>query len=230
MKPFLCIPSWDGKISVDTFTSLWGVIRGAMLNTADIHVAGVDVVRMRNMAAYRFLRSDCSHLWFVDADVGFDTDVPRALFESGLDFCAAVYPKKKILWGKQRTHMLDWPVKMLGTGDECMLYNGVPFKKAEFLPMGCALIDRGVVEAVSASVKTYSQPLPDEKSGIPHQIPDIFENLMYPDPGGETYSKLPEDYSFTARARAAGFDAWALLDPVCTHTGSMRFDAREIGR
>ena len=63
-----------------------------------------------------------------------------------------------------------------------------------------------------------------------HQIPNIFGQLMYPDPGGKTSSLLPEDFSFTARAIYAGYDAWALLDPVCTHTGSMRFDAREIGR
>ncbi len=229
MKPFLAIPSWDGKISVDTFRSLWGVIRGAVLDQAGLMVQGHDVVRMRNMAAYRFLRSDCSHLWFVDADVGFDTDVPKALFESGLDFCAAVYPKKAIRWGVPRTEMLDWPFKPGELGAGAVTVNGRPFQRAEFLPMGCAVIDRGGIEALSAAAETYSQPLSDE-GPEPHQIPNIFGLMMYPDPGGQTQSMLPEDYSFTARARAAGFDAWALLDPVCTHTGSMRFDAREIGR
>ena len=192
MKPFLCIPSWDGNITVDTFRSLWGVIQGAVLNDALLHVQNHDVVRVRNRAAYEFLRSDCSHLWFVDADVGFSPDVPRALFESGLDFCAAVYPKKAIHWGVPRTRMLDWPFKPLVAG-ECATVNGHAYQRAEFLPMGCTLIDRGVVEAVSAKADCYSHPF--TPGGEVHQIPNIFGQLMYPDPGGDTYSLLPEDIS-----------------------------------
>lgn len=226
MKPFLCIPSWDGNITVDTFTSLWGVIRGAVLNEALLHVQNHDVVRVRNRAAYEFLRSDCSHLWFVDADVGFSPEVPRALFESGLDFCAAVYPKKAIKWGVPRTEMLDWPFKPGELGAGMATFGGRPFQRAQFLPMGCALISREVVECVSELAEVYNHPF--EPGGPVHQVPNIFGQLLYPDPVGQ--SLLPEDYSFTARAATAGFDAWALLDPVCTHTGSMRFDAREIGR
>jgi hypothetical protein len=225
MKPFLCIPSWDGSISCDTFASLWGVIQGAVLHDALLHVQNHDVVRVRNRAAFEFLRSDCSHLWFVDADVGFSVDVPKALMASGLDFCAAVYPKKAIKWGVPREEMLDWPFKPGELGQGMVYHGGHPYQRAEFLPMGCALLSRAVVEDVSARAEVYNHPF--ESGGKVHQIPNIFGQLMYPDPVGQ--SLLPEDFSFTARARAAGYDAWALLDPVCTHTGSYRFNAKEIG-
>ena len=51
MKPFLSIPSWDGKVSVETFRSIAGFIRTSALDEASLMVQGLDVVRMRNMAA-----------------------------------------------------------------------------------------------------------------------------------------------------------------------------------
>ena len=56
------------------------------------------ITRGRNYIADSFLKSSCSHLMFIDADISFDNDAIRKLLESKEDFVCAPYPKKFIDW------------------------------------------------------------------------------------------------------------------------------------
>jgi hypothetical protein len=63
------------------------------------------ITRARNYAVDEFMRSDCSHFLFVDADIGFDPIHVIQLMalqteESPYDIIGAVYPKKCISWEK----------------------------------------------------------------------------------------------------------------------------------
>ena len=63
------------------------------------------ITRARNYLADEFMRSDCTHLMFIDSDIGFDpTDVLAlaAIAEPGTDkeIVCGPYPKKAIAWEK----------------------------------------------------------------------------------------------------------------------------------
>lgn len=54
----------------------------------------------RNMFANMFLKSDATHLLFIDADIQFDPDQIFKMIETNNDFVCGIYPKKKIDWEK----------------------------------------------------------------------------------------------------------------------------------
>ena len=64
------------------------------------------VQRARNYIVDEFLRSDCTHLLFIDADIGFDPRDALALLALQIsdpekyDIICGPYPKKTIAWEK----------------------------------------------------------------------------------------------------------------------------------
>lgn len=63
------------------------------------------ITRARNYIADEFMRSDCSHLMFIDSDIGFNPQDVLAMLamssdESEYDVLTGPYPKKTISWEK----------------------------------------------------------------------------------------------------------------------------------
>src|SRR5688572_15823254 len=63
------------------------------------------ITRARNYLTDDFLRSDCSHLLFIDSDIGFNADTVMQMLalsdpDSEYDVLCAPYPKKTIAWEK----------------------------------------------------------------------------------------------------------------------------------
>ena len=55
----------------------------------------------RNEITAEFLESDCTHLLFLDADVGFKVDPHlQQMLDADLDFVVGTYPKKTIDWDR----------------------------------------------------------------------------------------------------------------------------------
>ena len=61
------------------------------------------ITRGRNYIADFFLQSTCTHLMWIDADIGFDGDAIYKLLQHEEDFVGAAYPKKMIDWERIRT-------------------------------------------------------------------------------------------------------------------------------
>lgn len=63
------------------------------------------ITRARNYVSDEFMRSDCTHLMFIDSDIGFDPRDVLAMLamsseDSEYDVLAGPYPKKTISWEK----------------------------------------------------------------------------------------------------------------------------------
>lgn len=63
------------------------------------------ITRARNYVADEFLRSECSHLMFIDSDIGFNADDVIAMLammgdDRDFDVIGGPYPKKTIAWEK----------------------------------------------------------------------------------------------------------------------------------
>lgn len=58
------------------------------------------ITRGRNYIVDYFLKSTCTHLMFIDADISFPRTAIRSLLETKEDFVCAPYPKKFIDWNR----------------------------------------------------------------------------------------------------------------------------------
>ena len=199
------------------------------------------VQRARNYIADEFLRSDCTHLLFIDSDIGFNPRDVIGLIAVALqdkdeyNIVTGPYPKKTIAWEKVAK------AAQLGMADENpfelekytadYVFNPVKkqaaFNVSDPLEVGEAgtgfmLIPR---ETLAKFAETYPELKykPDhartENFDGSHEITAFFDCVIDP----ETKRYLSEDYFFCKWARKAGMKVWMCPWMNLHHTGSFVF-------
>jgi hypothetical protein len=203
------------------------------------------ITRARNYCVDEFLRSDCSHLIFIDSDIGFDPkDVLSMLaiqtsYSDQYDIVTGPYPKKTISWEKVKKAVeagkaVDNPFDLANyTGD--FVFNPVgniksfrldqPVEVAE-AGTGFMLIPRSVFERYREAYPELSYK-PDhvrtENFDGSREITAYFDCTI--DPVSKRY--LSEDYFFCHNARKVGIKVhmcpWMNINHVGTYVfrGSM---------
>lgn len=199
------------------------------------------VQRARNYVVDEFLRSDCTHLLFIDSDIGFQArDVLAMLGIQGSDpekynIVTGPYPKKTIAWEK-----VSKAAKQ-GFGDED------PFQLSQFTS------DFAINPVKGATGMKLSEPIEVAEAGtgfmlIPREVlekyRDAYPELSYRpdhvrtdnfdgtreitaffdcviDPDTKRY--LSEDYFFCKMARKAGISVWMCPWMQLNHVGSYIF-------
>ena len=63
------------------------------------------ITRARNALAHQFLKSDSTHLMFIDADIRFNPAQMPRMIEVDKDIICGIYPKKEINWGSVKQAM-----------------------------------------------------------------------------------------------------------------------------
>ena len=107
---FIGIPTYDGKLSIKLAYTLAALMPVALKHGITIklgHVSGCSIITMaRNMLVDQFLKSDCTELLFIDADViAQPEDILRLVAQSGdKDVTAGMYPRR----AKDRKFFLDF--------------------------------------------------------------------------------------------------------------------------
>lgn len=196
--------------------------------------------RARNVMAGMFLRSDCTHLLFLDGDIGFDSEqvidlIRRMVADSTLAIIGAPYPKREINWsavaaaagrgfGKDNPQELE---KFSGSFAMELLDPTASFRldaPVELAKLGTALmvIRRDVIESLArAHPELAYRPNPaDRLSGhVGEELVALFHPLIEP----ETRQLLSDDYAFCRRARDAGFRIWMAPWMRTSHTGPAKF-------
>jgi hypothetical protein len=199
------------------------------------------IQRARNYIVDEFLRSDCSHLLFIDADIGFDPRDALALLALQIsdpekyDIVCGPYPKKTIAWekvsiaaqngvGKENPFDLEQYVSDF-------VFNPVggakSFKLAEPVEVaeggtGFMLITRKALEKYRDAYPEYSYKpdhiRTDQFDGT-REITAFFDCVI--DPESKRY--LSEDYFFCQQARKAGLSVWMCPWMKLNHVGSYIF-------
>lgn len=245
-KLFVCTPMYGGQCA--------GMFTKSIVDLASICTAhGIDmrlfflfneslITRARNYCVDEFLRSECTHLMFIDSDIGFDPrDVIALLGLSAMedkeyDIIGAVYPKKCIAWEKvkvavdqgradQNPNILDQYI-----GD--FVFNPVPTpdgriplgEPAEVLEIGTGfmMIRRETFAKYKAGIPNISY-LPDhtrsEHFDGSREIEMYFQAEI--DPASRRY--LSEDYLFCQNIRKVGGKVWMCPWMELKHIGSYIF-------
>lgn len=199
------------------------------------------ITRARNYCVDEFLRSDCTHMVFIDSDIGFAPNDVLALIAlqmqdpDNVDVITGPYPKKSISWEKVAKAV------RLGFADDN------PFELEQFVgdyvfnPAGDVKefrVDRPV-EVLEAGTgfmcipretfEKYTEAYPEY-----HYLPDhirtdnfdgtreimaFFDCII--DPDSKRY--LSEDYMFCQNVRKAGMKVWMCPWMELKHMGSYIF-------
>ena len=198
------------------------------------------ITRARNYLVDEFLRSDCTHLMFIDADIGFDPDDVIALSviaETGSDkeVVCGPYPKKCISWEKIKKavdrgfadkdpqqlekYVGDYVFNPTDGQDSIALNEPVEVLEGG---TGFMIIQRGVFKKYKKAYPHLSYK-PDhvrtEHFDGSREIHAYFDCVIDP----KTKRYLSEDYMFCQYARDAGMKVWLCPWMKLEHQGTYVF-------
>ncbi len=186
-KVFVATPAYDGHVLADYAMSLAdsvvaasqcdiGVMASVMGNGAFIEIA-------RNVFVKQFLETDCTHLFFIDADLKWESRAFVGLINANRPISAGAY--------RRRQEPEDYPLHYLEDKDN----PGLTITEGGWIPCdrvatGFLCIRRDVVEAMAAEAKKWA--IRDQG-----EIPALFYTKMI-DTESESGAKafVGEDFTF----------------------------------
>ena len=194
------------------------------------------ITRARNTLAKDFLATECSHLMFIDADIGFNAQDIIRMFHSDKDIICGIYPKKEINWGDvskavingvepQELHRHTGAFVLNLIGDAPSL-EGDAYTPMEIANGGTGfmLIKREVFEGLIGKVPTYTNDMftAIDTEHKKEEINEFFATSI----DEESNRLLSEDYHFCKISRKAGFKVWAAPWAQLSHTGTYIFNGQ----
>lgn len=196
MKVLFATPAYSGAVGVGYFASMSQTI-GHIREAADVVFWSGDALvgRARNGLVRRFLESDATHLFFIDADLEWDPLAPVQMLRAEKAAVMGLYPLKQ--------DAPDYPVSFLS--ESSRMENGLlPIAHG---PAGFLCLAREALEKVIAAT--------------PELAYDGGHNLFQTEIKGGVF--WGEDTAFCERWRAAGLELWARPDIDFKHTGSKSY-------
>ncbi|NNM73177.1 hypothetical protein [Enterovirga aerilata] len=222
-KIFIATTTADGIVMAEHAASLVRMV--ASLARAGIGTEyqiqdGSSIVAQRNLLAERFMRSDCTHLLFLDSDMTFPADLCETLLGFGKPLIGAVYTKRALDLAKLKelvasrpvdaalplayewnVHPLPGPTRM--EGGIC---------RVAALPGGFVLTERGCLEAMAARLNPPLLRLDRHHAPVRAFYREVRD--------GEVVFDL--DYSFCINWGRIGGEVWTYPAADIRHIGDWR--------
>jgi hypothetical protein len=142
------------------------------------------ITRARNEMTAAFLKTEWSHMMWIDSDIEFTTDEVIKLWNMNADIAVGVYAMKK----PDKQYFAAWKDGVLIK--DLDQFGSKPIE-VDYAGTGFMLIKRGVIESLIKSCEFYQGP--------DGEVPALY---MTPVHNGGFES---EDYNFCRKAREAGF-------------------------
>jgi hypothetical protein len=194
------------------------------------------ITRARNSMAHDFIKSDATHLMFIDADIGFNPqDIPR-MITADKDIICGIYPKKEINWVQvteavkagvppdQLSQHTGAFVLNLPSGVQSTTGNiNEPIEIANG-GTGFMLIKRKVFDTLADKVPSYTNDMYHAVDTV--REVKVIREYFATSIDEESNRLLSEDYHFCKIAREAGFKVWCAPWASFSHTGSYNFSGQ----
>ena len=197
------------------------------------------ITRARNYCVDEFLRSDYTHMMFIDSDIGFDPNDVLSLAilanEGERDIICGPYPKKTIAWEKIKTAVekgfADGNPNVLENYGGDFVFNPAHGVEEMRLDEPIEVLEGGTgfMMITREAFKMFDVAYPDLRYYPDHvrtkhfdgsrDIGMYFQSLI--DPESKRY--LSEDYMFCQYMKKAGVPTWYCPWIKLTHTGSYVF-------
>ena len=190
MSVLFCTPCYGGMVTAQYFKS-------CMNAKEQFHIGGLRhdwligwneslVTRARNEMTATFLKTDWSHMMWIDADIEFEPEGISKLWNRDHDIGVGVYSMKRA-----DKPLSAWRGGKLVRLEDCP---NEPFE-VDYAGTGFMMIRRNVIETLAATSESYEGP-----NG---RVPALYMTPVHND-GFES-----EDYHFCRKAREAGFKVMA---------------------
>ena len=208
----ICMPCYGGMLTESTFMSY---IKWA--NTA--RQLGIDwtietmtneslISRARNTLVAKFLNNpDSTHLFFVDADIGWEPWHLLVLLNRDVDVIGGLYPMKTL------------PIKWVVNGFEGAEEGPDGLQEVSKTGTGFMLVKRHVFDKLNAhpAVKPFANDI-----GLPKELDQHLKT--YYDTAVRENRYYSEDWTFCENWRDLGGKIWVDKRVLLRHTGTYTFD------
>jgi hypothetical protein len=236
--PVVVSPSHDGKFFQNYVTSLLNFTieaeRAGMRMQVLFHQGESLVTRARNNCVAQFLANpDWTHLFWIDADIGFSAQAAFRLLLSGYDIAAGVYPLKRENWPSEgvpagttqqqfEATFTRYTVNAKASETTAQVELEVQpdgFMKMTEAPTGFMVIKRAVFERLMASYPDLNY-VPDSIGETDRGLHYRFFDVMV-DP--ETRRYLSEDYGFCRLWSGLGESIYIDANSNLSHQGAKMY-------
>jgi hypothetical protein len=200
------------------------------------------ITRARNYCADEFMRSDYTHLMFIDSDIGFDANDVLSLAAmmdendpNGKKIACGPYPKKTIAWEKIKQAVdrgfADKDPNNLQKFVGDYVFNPADGQSEVRIDEPVKVLEGGTgfMMVTKDAFTKFDEAYPDYKYKPDHVRTKHFDGSRYItmyfqaliDQDSERY--LSEDYMFCQWMRKCGVDTWLCPWMKLEHTGSYTF-------
>jgi hypothetical protein len=193
------------------------------------------ITRARNALVHNFLKSEATHMMFIDADIKFNPADIFPMLEVDKDIICGIYPKKEINWGAVRAAVdRGEPDDKLQFNTGSFVVNLVGYENSVTIPVnqpveiwnggtGFMLIKREVFEKLADKVPTYNNDVLDLAGTIKA---DAIKEYFATSIEEGTNRLLSEDYHFCMLWRKHGGKVHAAPWVQLGHVGTYVFDGK----
>ncbi len=227
----LATPCYGGQLFSNYVTSVLALQRACIERGIGLHVElpGGDalITRSRARLAAKFLQeTDHSHLFFVDADLGFAPEQVFRLLDADRDVVGGVYPAKHIHWDKVRRAVaadvpdllaasLSYVVRFLPSVTGSVALDDRGFGPVAYVGTGFMMIRRSALRRLADAHPELQARHGDMAGSGATQAVMLFDTMIEP----ETGQYLSEDYAFCRRWRDIGGEIYADFHGRFSHVG-----------
>lgn len=185
------------------------------------------ITRARNLLVEQFLKTDSTHLVFIDADISFLPESIFSMIEADKDVMCSIYPKKSYLWNRATLpsnepmpqRCLDFNINIAQNTE---ILNG-RYCKVLDAATGFMMIKREAIE----KIKKAFVSLTCKNDVLGYNIDEyvaMFDCMIDP----ETRRYLSEDYAFCRRWQMLGGEIWTDVKNILGHEGSFYYSPTAI--
>jgi hypothetical protein len=239
-KIFIATPMYGGMCAGFYTQSIIQLLTTCQANGVDAEFSFMFneslITRARNSLTHTFLKTDCTHLMFIDADIKFRADDVIHMIRAEKDILCGIYPKKEINWYSVKAAMdRGVPFDQLKSHTGSFVVNLVNYVGEVTVPVGepveifnggtgFMLIKREVFDKLGELVPSYSNDVVDlgGKMAQSEPIREFFTTSI--EPG--TNRLLSEDYHFCRIWRESGGQVYAAPWCQLAHIGTYTFEGQ----
>ncbi len=242
---YISIPCYDAMITMQTTISLMHLSN--LLNHHNIKFT-IDFIgneslipRARNNSLARFIKSDFTHLLFIDSDIEFPCEAVLDLLKSKKDVSCCAYPRKsynfkRLIYSMQNetdstesleSRGLDFTYNAIYDDNGNIITEG-NYIKVKHASTGFMMIKRDILEKLYKK-HTELTIITDDHSKEDDTIVGLFCCMI------KNNQYLSEDYSFCERVIGEGGNIWINNKYNLNHIGKYKFKSdiknrTELGR
>lgn len=231
-KVMICTPMYNSQCTAQYAISMVNLMSNIHavkdLEVSTLFALNESLIhKTRNLLSHSFLSTDCTHLLFIDSDIGFRADQIIKMMQADGDIVCGIYPKKNIKWELVHEAAVNGvpPCELIKHGVEYLYIPDELDADSDLVEIsragtGMMMISRDVFEKLSDKVGSFKLEASLENvSKTDDDIKEFFFTSV--DPVSKIY--LHEDFNFCKLWKDNGGKIHAATWVELNHSGTYTF-------